>query len=60
MYHTGDEAFKRRLARSVALTITINFSIAVKSFIANVRKCKAHLKTNLHYFVFLSDESLLT
>ena len=44
MCHTGGEAFKRRLIHSVALMI-IEFIPLLKSFIANVPKCKAHLKT---------------
>ena len=41
------EAFKRRLVHSVALTIMAcnNFVPLLKSFIANVLKCKACLKT---------------
>ena len=43
----GGEAFKRRLVHSVALTIMAlkNFVLLLKSFIANVLKCKARLKT---------------
>ena len=59
----GGKAFKRGMVYSVATTI-MDFVPLLKSFIANVLKCKAHLKTNLHvcvcYCVFLSDESLLT
>ena len=43
----GGEAFKRRPIRSVALTIMAknNFVPLLKSFIANMLKCKARLKT---------------
>ena len=64
MHHTGDETFYRRLIHSIAVTIVVlsNFVAQLKSFIANVMKCKARLKKNSNvyaYVVFLSDESLL-
>jgi len=37
----GDEAFKRRLACSGAVT-NAEFVLQLKSFIANVLKCKAY------------------
>ena len=39
-YHTGGEAFKRRLAHSVALTYRAynNFLLLLRNFIANVLK----------------------
>ena len=45
----GGEAFKRRLAHSVLLAIMAlnNFAPLLKSFIANVLKCKLGLKTKL-------------
>ena len=39
----GDEAFKRRLAYSVAVVIA-NFMSVLKRCVANVLKCKACLK----------------
>ena len=63
----GDKAFKRRLVHSVALIIMAynNFVPLLKSFIANVLRCKARLKENfkcmhVRNYVFLSDESLFT
>ena len=43
----GGETFKRRLVRSVVLIIMAwnNFVAQLKSFIINVLKCKARLKT---------------
>ena len=43
----GGEAFKRRLVHSVALIIMAknNFILLLKSFIANVLKYKARLKS---------------
>ena len=45
---TGGKAFKRRLVHSVALRNSYGlkqFLLLLKSFIANVLKCKARLKT---------------
>ena len=52
------EAFKRRLVHSVALTIIIIMAQnkivpLLKSFIANILKCKAHLKQNLNVCALL-------
>ena len=43
----GGKMFKRRLVHSVAAGIVTlkNFIPLLKSFIANVLKCKAHVKT---------------
>ena len=43
----GGEAFKRRPVHGFALIIMayINFVLLLKSFIANVLKCKARLKS---------------
>ena len=45
---TGGKAFKRRLVHYVLLIIMAqnNFVLLLKSFIANVLKCKARLKSN--------------
>ena len=47
MCHTCDKAFKRRLVHSIALVIIAknNFLLLLKSFIADVLKCKARLQT---------------
>ena len=42
----GGKAFKRRLVHSVAFTI-MDFEPLLRSFIANVLKCKARLKIKL-------------
>ena len=55
---TGGEAFKRRLVHGVALII-MEFVPLLKSFIANVLKCKAQNLNACVYYVFLSDESFL-
>ena len=63
MCRKGGEAFKRRLVHGFALIIMAlnNFVLLLKSFIANVLKCKAHLKSKFkRYYVFLSDESIKT
>ena len=59
------EALKRRLAHNVAVLIWLdkNFVKLLKYVIANVLNCKTHLnffKMRMHYYAFLSDESLLT
>ena len=40
----GDEGFKRRLVHSVAVANCSLKQPCITSFIANVLKCKAHLK----------------
>ena len=62
MCRKSGEACKRRLVHSDMLIIN-NVSL-LKSFIANVLKCKARLKGNFKCmcilnYVFLRDESLL-
>ena len=51
----GDEALKRRLARSVAVLIAAwnNFVTLLKHFIADVLKCKGCLKQNLNVYALL-------
>ena len=48
------KAFKRTLAHSAAVTIAAkNFLLLLKSLVANVLNCKAHLTTNLNAYVLL-------
>ena len=55
----GDKAFKRGMVYSVPITI-MDFVPLLKSFIANVLKCKALIYKCVCYCVFLCDEFLLT
>ena len=60
MCHTAGDAFKNRLVHGVALVIMAykSFVTLLKSFIANVLKCNAHLKSNFkctYITVLLSD-----
>ena len=57
----GGEAFKKRLVHSVALTIRAlnSFASLVKTFIADLLKCKAYLKNKIYICVCVTLCSLV-